>query len=122
MDATVTKVILDILMVVVIAGVGWIGMYLKQKWGVEKTADIMGHIEQAVKAAEILGAAAGWDGAAKKQWVIDQISQKFKIDPMQLSTFIEAAVQALKAAGGELIKKSVRAGGDEKIVLQSTLK
>ena len=115
-EVSVTSVLLDILLLVVTAGITWVGIYLRKRWGIEKTADIIGKVKRAVQAAELIGASLGWDGSAKKQWVVRQISESLKIDAGQLDTFIESCVQQLKAAGEELIKKSYR-NGEEKVVL-----
>lgn len=117
MDSTLSQVLLDILFVIVSAGITWGGWYLKKRWGIEKTADIMDKVFTAVRAAELIGAKLNWDGAAKKQWVVRQISEKLKIDAEQLDTFIESCVQQLKAAGEELMLKKVR--GEDKVVLNS---
>lgn len=119
MDSTLTKILLDILLVVVTAGIGWVSMYLKKRWGIEQTAKVYDAVVKTVKAAELVGASLGFDGAAKKQWVIDKITETFKIDAEQLNTFIEAAVAELKTLGQELQKVSTKSGGD-KIVLAST--
>ena len=118
MDDTLTKVLLDILLVVVTAGIGLVSMYLRKRWGIEQTQKIYEAVRQAVNAAELIGASLGFDGAAKKQWVVDKISSTFKIDAEQLNIFIEAAVAALKAEGSELIKLSNKSG--DRIVLAST--
>ena len=117
MDSTVTKVLLDILLVVVSAGIGLLTIYLKKRWGVEKTKEIMAQVKVAIQAAELIGASLGWDGAAKKQWVVNEVSKAFKIDADDLNRFIESAVAELKIAGGELIKKTLK-NGEEKVVLQ----
>ena len=118
MDDTLTKVLLDILLVVVTAGIGLVSMYLRKRWGIEQTQKIYEAVRQAVNAAELIGASLGFDGAAKKQWVVDKISSTFKIDAEQLNIFIEAAVAALKAEGSELVKLSNKSG--DRIVLAST--
>jgi hypothetical protein len=118
MDDTLTKILLDILLVVVTAGIGLVSMYLRKRWGIEQTQKIYEAVRQAVNAAELIGASLGFDGAAKKQWVVDKISSTFKIDAEQLNIFIEAAVAALKAEGSELVKLSNKSG--DRIVLAST--
>jgi hypothetical protein len=103
-DATLTKVLLDILLVAVTGGIGLLTMYLKKKWGIEKSKDIMAKVMLAVQAAELIGAGLGWKGSEKKEWVINNLSTLLKIDAAQLDLFIEAAVSQLKAAGDELVK------------------
>ena len=104
MDSALTKVLFDILLILINAGVLYLGWYLKKKLGVEKTQDLIQKNTIAVKAAENLGAQMGWDGAAKYDYVVQQISKYTKLDEEQLKVFIEAVVADLKTSYEELIK------------------
>jgi hypothetical protein len=116
MDSTISKVLLDILLLVVSAGIGWVGLYLKKRWGIEKTKDIMSKVKTAVQAAELIGASLGYSGADKKQWVIEYVSKIIKIDAGQLNAFIESAVSELKAQGAELELKESKTGASSIVV------
>jgi len=114
MDDTLTKVLIDILILVTSAGITWVGWYLKKRWGIEKSRAIMEKVKIAVGAAELIGASIGWSGAQKKQYVVEQVGRTLKINADELNRYIEAAVAALKSAGDELEYKEVKVGGELK--------
>jgi hypothetical protein len=116
MDSTLSKVLLDILLLLTSAGIGWVGLYLKKRWGIEKSKDILSKVKIAVQAAELIGASLGYSGSDKKQWVIEYVSKIIKIDAGQLNAYIESAVAELKAAGGELVQQETKAGATTVVV------
>ena len=118
MNEQLTTVLIDILIVIVSAGITWLGWYLKKRWGIEKMRAIAERVTTAVHAAEMIGAKLGWSGGQKKEYVVEQIGRVLKINADELNRFIEAAVAALKAAGQELTyeENKVGKGADAEIV------
>ena len=107
MTDEVMKIIVDAILallgVLVTSGIPFLIGLLKEKLGEKKFYTIVRYADQAVNVAELLGAANGWDGAAKKAWVVNALS-KLKVDPVALDLFIEDEVSTLKKYGGELVK------------------
>lgn len=118
MNEQVTSVLIDILIIVISAGVTWVGWYLKKRWGIEKMKAIAERVNTAVHAAEMIGAKLGWSGSQKKEYVVEQIGRVLKINADELNRLIEAAVAALKAAGEELAytESKVGKGADAEVV------
>lgn len=110
MNEQVTSVLLDILIIVITAGITWLGWYLKKRWGIEKMRAIAERVTTAVHAAEMIGAKLGWSGGQKKEYVLEQIGRVLKINADELNRLIEAAVAALKAAGQELTYEETKVG------------
>lgn len=105
MTSDVVQVLLSIALAVISGGITIGTIYLRKRWTSEELAEAMETIDAAVRAAEIMGAALGWDAAAKKAWVIEKVAGLTKIPADELQMFVEAAVARLKAAGEELTKK-----------------
>lgn len=106
MSEEVVQTLLAIALAVVSGGITIATYYLKKRWSLADRQQAMEIIDAAVRAAEIMGAALGWDATAKKTWVIDKVAEQIKIEPDQLQMFVEAAVARLKAAKEELTKKT----------------
>ncbi len=105
MSEEVVQTLLAIALAVVSGGISIATYYLKKKWSLADRQQAVEIIDAAVRAAEIMGAALGWDADAKKAWVIDKVSEQIKIPPDQLQMFVEASVARLKAAKEELVKR-----------------
>lgn len=113
MDEQVVKILLSVLLAIVSGAISigtyYLKKYLNEKYSKEELARIKEVVMAAVRAAEMIGAAMGWSGEEKKQWVIERLSGLLKIDEKELEVFIEAAVVELKIAGEEFVK--VEQGG-----------
>lgn len=105
MTEQVVQILLSIALAVVSGGIGIATIYLRKRWTSAELTEAVETIEAAVRAAEIMGAALGWDAQAKKSWVLDKVSGLTKLPPDQLQMFVEASVARLKAAKEELTKK-----------------
>jgi len=105
MSNEVVQVLLSIALAVISGGITIATVYLRKRWTSEELAEAMETIDAAVRAAEIMGAALGWDSGAKKAWVIEKVGSLTKIPADELQMFVEAAVARLKAAGEELTRK-----------------
>jgi small ligand-binding sensory domain FIST len=106
MSEEVLKILLSILAAVLSGGVGILTIYLKSRWRAEDFARALGIVEEMVRAAEMVGAAAGWDGEAKKQQALSWAAERTGLSESDLAEYVEAAVARLKAAGEELTKRS----------------
>lgn len=105
MTDQVVQILLSIALAVISGGIGIATVYLKKRWTAAEMAEAIETIDAAVRAAEIMGAALGWDADAKKSWVIEKVAGLTKIPADDLQMFVEAAVARLKAAGEELTKR-----------------
>lgn len=89
-----TVTLVRVLAVVLIALV-WLAMaWLRKKIGEAGWAEIMAAVDKAVKAAEQIFSDPK-SGAKKKQWVLDFINSKFKIDQDDVERLLEAFVYEL---------------------------
>jgi len=113
MDEQVVKILLSVLLAIVSGAISigtyYLKKYLNEKYSKEELARIKEVVMAAVRAAEMIGAAMGWAGEEKKQWVIERLSGLLKIDEKELEVFIEAAIVELKIAGEEFV--NVEQGG-----------
>jgi hypothetical protein len=105
MSEEVLKILLSILAAVLSGGIGILTVYLKKKWAAEDFQKVLGIVEAMVRAAEMVGASAGWDGEAKKQQALSWAAERTGLSETELKEYVEAAVARLKAAGEELTKR-----------------
>jgi small ligand-binding sensory domain FIST len=106
MSEEVLKILLSILAAALSGGIGILTIYLKSRWRAENFARVLGIVDEMVRAAEMVGAAAGWDGEAKKKQALTWAVERTGLSEAELENYIEAAVARLKAAGEELTKKA----------------
>ena len=92
MTIDITKLVLGILEVIfAVVGI-FLVPWLKEKFGAEKLAKIVDTIDIFVAAAEQIANREGYDGAWKKQHVIELLEKNgYKVDDT-VDEFIEAAV------------------------------
>jgi hypothetical protein len=105
MSEEVLKILLSILAAVLSGGVGILTIYLRKRWQVEDLSRAVAIVEQAVRAVEAIGAAAGWDSDTKKAEAIARASAQLRLPEADLADMVEAAVARLKAAKEELTKR-----------------
>ncbi|MFA5636585.1 MAG: phage holin, LLH family [Anaerovoracaceae bacterium] len=105
MSDEVLKILLSILAAVLSGGVGILTIYLRKRWGVDELAKVLSIVEEAVRAAEMVGAAAGWDAAEKKAQTLAWVAERTGLAESEIDTYVEAAVARLKAAKEELTKR-----------------
>lgn len=105
MSEEVLKILLSILAAVLSGGVGILTIYLRKKWSVDELSRVLTIVEQVVRAAEMVGAAAGWSAEEKKAQALIWASERTGLPGVELDTYIEAAVSRLKAAKEELTKR-----------------
>lgn len=105
MTTQVMEILLSIALAVFSGGIGILTIYLKKRWGVEDFRKVLAIVEEMVKAAELVGAAKGWDSAAKKKMALEWAAERTGLSEAELSAYVEAAVATLKSAGEELTKK-----------------
>lgn len=112
MSEEVLTIILSILSAVITGAIAVMTIYVKRKWAMEiesgKFATVLEQILQVVRGAEMMGAAFGWNGEAKKAWAIEEAARLTGLPKEDLKTLIESAVAQIKAAGQELMRS-----GDE---------
>lgn len=83
------------ILAIVLIALGWLAMaWLRKKIGETGWAEIMDAVGMAVKAAEQIFTDPE-SGAKKKQWVLDFINSKFKIDEDDVERLLEAFVYEL---------------------------
>lgn len=83
------------ILAIVLIALGWLAMaWLRKKIGEAGWAEIMDAVDKAVKAAEQIFSDPE-SGAKKKQWVLDFINSKFKIDEDDVERLLEAFVYEL---------------------------
>lgn len=92
MTVDITSIVKAVLeLIFAIAGIFLIP-WLKEKIGAEKLAKIVDTIDILVAAAEQIANREGYDGAWKKQHVIEKLQEKgYTVDPT-IDDYIEAAV------------------------------
>jgi hypothetical protein len=105
MSEEILKILLSILAAVLSGGVGILTIYLRKRWQVEDLSRAVAIVEQAVRAVEAIGAAAGWDSDTKKAEAIARASAQLRLPEADLADMVEAAVARLKAAKEELTKR-----------------
>lgn len=105
MNDEIIQALLAIALAVFSGGVGILTIYLKKKWSTDQFQKALGIVDATVRAAEIMGAALGWDAEAKKAYALRRASELSGISETDLATFVEAAVARLKSAGEELTKR-----------------
>ena len=103
MSDEVVKILLSIALVIISGVLSILGIWIKEKYSSSKIRSVFDQIRAVVNAAEIIGAAHGWEFYEKKAWAFEQASKFLKISEEQLDVFIEAAVAELKAWGNELV-------------------
>lgn len=106
MTDEVLEILLSILAAVLSGGVGILTIYLKKKWNAEDFAKALAIVDAMVRAAEMVGAASGWDAATKKAQALAWAAARTGLSEADLSEYVEAAVARLKTAGEELTKRS----------------
>lgn len=102
MDSDVTKILFDILLVIISGALTIGAYYARKKWGGPALADITTKIEAVVKAAEVMGAEFGWDSTEKKTWAINKAVELTGLTYEEIDAFVEAAVHQLKITWSEL--------------------
>ena len=76
--------------------------YIKSKHGNEEIVKVLSIVDIVVAAADQLGKTLGYDGEAKKEYVVGRLNEMgYTLDPT-LNDYIEAAVLKLH---NELVKK-----------------
>lgn len=105
MSEEVLRILLSILAAVLSGGVSILTIYLRKRWSAEDLRQTLSIVEEMVRAAEMVGTAAGWDGTAKKVQALRWAADRTGIAESELETYIEAAVARLKAAKEELVKR-----------------
>ncbi len=103
MSDEVVKILLSIALVIISGVLSILGIWIKEKYSSAKIRSVFDQIRAVVNAAEIIGAAHGWEFYEKKAWAVEQAAKFLKISEEQLDVFIEAAVAELKAWGNELV-------------------
>ncbi len=108
MSEEVLRILLSILAAVLSGGVGILTIYLRKRWGAEDLRRVITIVEEMVRAAEIVGAAAGWDAEAKKAQALAWASERTGLSPEHIDQYVEAAVARLKIAKEELTKRGAQ--------------
>jgi len=108
MNEQVVNVLLSVLAAVIAAGAAVGIYYIKQRIGDKRWEQIMEWVRIAVDAAEMMGTSLGWDGAEKKQWVLERLAEITKLPPEKLEVLVEDWVKWLKDYGQELEKVNGR--------------
>ncbi|MGB9781483.1 MAG: phage holin, LLH family [Moorellaceae bacterium] len=107
MEQLITKTLTDLIQLIIVVLGGMLINYLRKKFTQQQIDQALQIAEIAVKAAEAIGAANGFDGKAKFQQAlvfVKQLAAKHGINltDEQWQGIIEAAVHQLKALGEEL--------------------
>lgn len=105
MSQEVLQILLSILAVVLSGGVTIATIYAKKRWSNEDLTRTLTIVEQMVKAAEMVGTAAGWDATAKREKAINWVAERTGLPESEIENYVEAAVARLKSAGEELKKQ-----------------
>jgi hypothetical protein len=106
MSQDILEILLSILAAVMSGGIGILTIYLRKKWSAEDLTKVLSIVEEMVKAAEMIGAASGWDSDKKKAQALAWVSERTGMSKDDLSKYIEAAVARMKTAGDELTKRA----------------
>jgi hypothetical protein len=96
MSDDVVNALLSLALLVASGLFGILIKWINNKIGAENVRKYAHWANYAVNAAETMGAAAGWDGAKKKEYALGVLI-KAGLSPEQAETFLEAAV-------GEMVK------------------
>lgn len=106
MSEEILTILLSILAAVLSGGIGILTIYLKSRWKTEDLARTISIVEQVVRAAEMVGTAAGWDAEAKREQALAWATDRTGLSRDHLEAYVEAAVQRLKVGKEELTKRS----------------
>lgn len=102
MNQEILTILLSIAAAAFSGGIGILTIYLQKKWSATDLTRTLVVVGEVVRAAEIMGAAFGWDSLEKKTQAIAWAAERTGMAESELEAYVEAAVARLISAGQEL--------------------